>query len=191
MANLLTKDFSPKPSAMSHGAFMATFGGVYEHSPWIAEAVYNDGLRARHDDVDGLAQAMAEVVNRASFDRHKALICEHPDLAGRAAVAGALTAESTAEQASAGIDQCTPAEFARFTTLNDKYKRRFGIPFVMAVKGSNRHAILAAFEERLKNDPRTEFERAITEIHKIAHLRLGAIADAQASAPITSRTNTT
>lgn len=161
---------------MSKHTFMATFGGIYEHSPWVAEGVYNDGLRTRHDDVDGLANAMAAVVDAASHAKKLALINAHPDLAGKAAVAGELTVESTEEQASAGIDQCNAEEFARFQAFNEKYRRRFGFTFVMAVRNSNRAAILAGYEERLRNDATTEFNRTITEIHKIASFRLAALA---------------
>jgi 2-oxo-4-hydroxy-4-carboxy-5-ureidoimidazoline decarboxylase len=102
------------------------------------------------------------------------LIKAHPDLAGRAAIAGELTEASNEEQASAGIDQCSPEEFARFQDLNERYKAKFDFPFVMAVRKSNRHEILVAFETRLSNDPDDEFEQAIAEIHKIARLRLAA-----------------
>ena len=175
----VTDLFQPLPRDMPRDAFMQLFGGVYEHSPWVAEGVWRDGLRERHDDVDGLAAAMAEVVNATNMTKRMALIKAHPDLAGRAAIAGELTAESSSEQASAGIDQCTPAEFERFTKLNTHYKRRFGMPFIIAVRGSTRHDILAAFEQRIDNDPSTEFTHAMNEIHKIARLRLAAIAEAQ------------
>jgi len=90
-------------------------------------------------------------------------------------VRGELTAASTSEQAGAGIHECTPDEFARFTELNDAYKAKFGFPFIMAVKGSNRHQILAAFEERIHNSPEQEFARALAEINKIALFRLQAM----------------
>src|SRR5699024_591159 len=98
-----------------------------------------------------------------------------PDLAGKAALDGTLTEASTNEQAGAGIDQCTPEEFERFTKLNNAYKEKFQFPFIMAVKGSNRHQILAAFEERINNDYDAEFERAVNEINKIAEFRLSAM----------------
>ena len=164
---------------MSRAAFMEVFGGVYEHSPWIAEAARDDGLGERHDDVDGLAQALAHVVDTATIDKGLALINAHPDLAGKAAVAGELTEQSTSEQSAAGIEQCTVAEFERFNTLNSQYQRRFGITFVMAVRFSNRHAILDAFERRLQNDTHEEYRQAIAQIHQIARWRLDAIASAQ------------
>ena len=151
-------------------AFVQQYGGIYEHSPWIAEAAW-DLLPARYS-TDTLAECMAGCVDAADAEAKQRLIRAHPDLAGRAAVRGELTRESTGEQASAGIDQCTAGEFARFQDMNRRYRERFGFPFVMAVRGSNRHAILAAFEERLQNPASAEFVRALTEIHKIARLRL-------------------
>lgn len=167
---------TPAPSTLDRDTFVAHYGGVYEHSPWIAEAAWDAGLPENADTVDGLAEALAEVVDRAGSDDKLALLRAHPDLAGKAAIAGALTAESTTEQTSAGIDQCSPEEFKRFQDYNARYKARFDMPFVMAVRGSNRHAILTAFEQRLGNDPGVEFAAAIHEVHKIARLRLEAMA---------------
>lgn len=154
--------------------FVAQYGGVYEHSPWVAEDTFREGIDTTESD--NLATIFAACVDSASQERKLALIRAHPDLAGRAAIAGKLTNESTEEQSSAGIDQCTPEEFARFQDLNDRYKQKFDFPFVMAVRNSNRQAILSAFESRLQNDRETEFDRAIGEIHKIARLRLAAMA---------------
>lgn len=154
-------------------AFVLRYGGVYEHSPWVAERVFPKA--AGVSDPERLAELMAAEVDRATDDEKLKLIRAHPDLAGRAAVAGQLGQASAAEQASAGIDRCTPAEYERFQTLNARYREKFGFPFVMAVRGSNRHAILAGFEERLQSDRGTELERAIAEIHKIARLRLEAM----------------
>ncbi len=106
------------------------------------------------------------------LERKLTLIRAHPDLAGKVAIARDLTEESSEEQASAGIDQCTPEEYAEFQTLNQQYKRKFGFPFVMAVRDSNRSDILQAFATRLENDTDTEFATAIAEIHKIARMRL-------------------
>lgn len=158
---------------MTRDAFVARYGGIYEHSPWVAAAAWDELGDAAGTDT--LADVMARHVDAADDEQKLALIRAHPDLAGRAAVAGELTAESTSEQASAGIDQCSPEEFERFQAYNARYVEKFGFPFVMAVRGSNRHAILAAFEERLDNDAATEFERAIAEIHRIARLRLEAL----------------
>ena len=160
------------PAALSRDAFVETFGAIYEHSPWIAERTYDKGLTEEHSSIGALQAAMATVFLAADKDEQLGVIIAHPDLAGRAARAGNLTAESTNEQASAGIDTLTDEEYAEFTELNDAYKARFNFPFIMAVKGSNKHAILAGFKERIHNSPEQEFARALTEINKIAGFRL-------------------
>ena len=160
------------PNQMNEDAFLNVFGGIYEHSPWVAQRVFEAGLTEDHNDHHGLHDSMAEVLNNASREEKLHVILAHPDLAGKAAVAGELTPESTSEQASAGINQCNDEEFARFTRLNDRYKAKFQFPFIMAVKGANRHLILSAFEERIENDIDTEFDTAIKEINKIALFRL-------------------
>ncbi len=162
---------------MSEAEFEQMFGGIYEDSPWVARGTWARGLDQRHDTVEGLAEALAATVDAADEETRLALIRAHPDLAGRAAVRGELGEASSREQAGAGIDQCSPEEYDRFQFLNEAYKRRFGFPFVMAVKGSNRRAILAAFEERLANDTDAELERAMTEIHRIARFRLDDLSD--------------
>jgi OHCU decarboxylase len=118
---------------------------------------------------------MADCVDNASVETQLALIRAHPDLAGKAQVAGELTEDSTTEQASAGLDQCSAEEYERFQSLNADYHEKFGFPFVMAVRDSSRVEILDAFGKRLGNDPNTEFETALAEIHKIARLRLEAM----------------
>lgn len=155
---------------MTRDEFVQKYGGIYEHSPWVAEKSYTRAVRCT--DIAGLARVFADCVDAAPRAQKLELIRAHPDLAGKAAVAGELTNDSTAEQSSAGIDQCTPQEYARFQTMNERYQARFSFPFVMAVRNSNRQQILAAFDERLKNDASVEFDRAIAEIHKIARLRL-------------------
>jgi OHCU decarboxylase len=154
-------------------AFVEKFGGVYEHSPWVADNCFDTAANATMDE---RTQLFAHCVDAADHETKLQLIRAHPDLAGRAAVRGKLTAESMNEQASAGIDQCTDEEYAQFVSFNSAYKGKFGFPFIMAVRNSNRHEILAAFGKRIENDAETEFETAIREIHKIARLRLEAIA---------------
>ncbi|MDZ5601666.1 2-oxo-4-hydroxy-4-carboxy-5-ureidoimidazoline decarboxylase [Pseudomonas sp. RP23018S] len=163
------------PSTLNREAFIAAFADIYEHSPWVAQRAFDQGRVSELDDVDTLHQRMSEVLLSASHAEQLALINAHPDLAGKAAVQGELTASSTAEQAGAGINQCTAEEFARFTALNAAYKARFHFPFIMAVKGSNRHQILAAFEARLHNDLTTEFKQALLQINRIALLRLSQL----------------
>ena len=160
------------PSRLSREDFVKVFADVYEHSPWVAEKAFDLGQDDSLNEINGLHQRMADLLLSASHAAQLALINAHPDLAGKAAVQGELTASSTSEQAGAGIHACTAEEFARFTELNDAYKAKFGFPFIMAVKGSNRHQILAAFEERIHNSPEQEFARALAEINKIALFRL-------------------
>jgi len=152
---------------------IARYGGVYEHSPWVAERV--SALGGDTSDVALLADIMADIVDNAASEQQLELIRAHPDLAGKAQVAGELTADSTAEQASAGLDQCSHEEFERFQALNTAYHDKFGFPFVMAVRDSSRGEILEAFTQRLENDYELEFETALVEIHKIARLRLEAM----------------
>ncbi len=168
--------FDLAPRDMSRQEFVARFDGVYEHSPWIAEALFDRGLTAAEDTPEGLAAALAAVLASAGEDAKLALIRAHPHLAGRAAISGDLTAASKSEQAGAGLDRCTPEEYRRFQELNDAYKQKFGFPFILAVAGKSRHDVLAAFEARLDNDPIVEFRTALAEIDAIARLRLQAMA---------------
>ena len=169
--------FRTPPRTLDYDTFMARFGGIYEHSPWIADRLWRSGVDERHDTVEGLASAMVEVLHAAPDDDKLALLRAHPELAGKAAVRNELTVESTGEQAGAGLDQCTPEEYQRFITLNGEYNRRFGFPFIMAVRGYHRTQILAAFEQRVNNDYDTEFLTAVDQVNRIARLRLHAIAD--------------
>lgn len=153
--------------------FIARYGGIYEHSPWVAEQVAP--LASELDDAERLARLMADCVDNAGAEQQLALIRAHPDLAGKAEVAGELTADSSEEQTSAGLDRCSRVEYERFQALNEAYRDKFGFPFVMAVRGSNRAEILDAFSARLQNDYNLEFETALEEIHKIARLRLEAM----------------
>ena len=161
-----------KPSSLSRDAFISAFADIYEHSPWVAEKAFDLGQDASLDAVETLHQRMSDILLSADHTRQLALINAHPDLAGRAAIQGQLTEASTQEQAGAGIHQCTAEEFSRFTELNEAYKAKFKFPFIMAVKGSNRHQILAAFETRIHNSVDTEFKCALDEINKIALFRL-------------------
>jgi len=153
--------------------FIARYGGVYEHSPWVAEQVAP--LAAGIEDVAQIAALMADCVDNAAVEQQLELIRAHPDLAGKAQLAGELTADSSAEQNSAGLDQCSAEELERFQSLNTDYCDKFGFPFVMAVRGTHRAAIIDAFATRVENNYDLEFETALAEIHKIARLRLDAI----------------
>ncbi len=155
--------------------FVERYGGIYEHSPWVAERVetqFGSTVTATE-----LGRLMADCVDNAATEMQLELILAHPDLAGRAQIAGELTAESTEEQSSAGLDRCSADEYERFQALNAAYKEKFGFPFIMAVRNSSRAEILDAFESRLGNDYDTEFETALEQIHEIARLRLEAMHD--------------
>ena len=157
--------------------FLRCYGGVYERSPWVAERCYEQARGI--SDPERLANLFARCVDQADEETRLALIRAHPDLADRAAIAGELGAASSKEQQSAGIDRCTPEEYQRFQDLNRRYKEKVGFPFVMAVRDSSREEILAAFEARLENTRETEFVNALSEIHKIARLRLQADSNGQ------------
>lgn len=163
---------SEKPSRMERDAFVARFGQIFEHSPWIAAAAWDRGLGPDADTAAGLHARLCAVLREADEERQLELIRAHPDLAGKLARAKRLTEDSTKEQASAGLDALTPAEAARFTELNDAYRARFGFPFIIAVKGLTKDDILAAFERRLGNDAATERRTALEQIERIALLRL-------------------
>lgn len=156
------------PADISKTAFIERFGSIYEHSPWVAEAVWPDYAAGRLDRPGSLSEAMRNVVEHATYDQKLALIRAHPELASRTRMADA----SVNEQSKAGLDQCTPEEFNAFQTLNMAYKMRFGFPFIVAVKGMTRQDILTIFERRLGNDPELEFDTAISQIHRIAGYRL-------------------
>ena len=153
--------------------FVERYGGVYEHSPWIAERAAP--IAAGLADPERIAAILADCVDNASDEARLALIRAHPDLAVRAQVRDELTADSRREQSGAGLDACSPEEFAEFGSLNATYRQRFGFPFIMAVSGFDRRQILDAFRERVNNDPDEEFETAIREIHRIARLRIDAL----------------
>mgnify|MGYP002715673173 FL=1 len=152
--------------------FVARFGGVFEHSPWVAETALAAHSAIAFADIPTLHAGMCAAVRAAGRDRQLALLRAHPDLAGKLAVAGGLTADSASEQAGAGLDRCTPEEFARLQVLNDSYTEKFGFPFIIAVRGLTRADILDAFEHRIHNTPEQEFETALAQVERIALLRL-------------------
>ncbi|MBL8805853.1 MAG: 2-oxo-4-hydroxy-4-carboxy-5-ureidoimidazoline decarboxylase [Rhodospirillales bacterium] len=150
--------------------FIEIFGRVFEHAPWVAERVA--GLRP-FADRRALHRAMGDVVASADRARKLALIQGHPELAGKAAIDRSLTAESAAEQGGAGLDRLTAEEYERFHRLNGAYRARFGFPFILAVRGLDKHAILAAFERRVGADEAAEFDEALRQIARITEFRLG------------------
>ncbi|MDJ1007059.1 MAG: allantoinase PuuE [Paracoccaceae bacterium] len=162
----------PRPSEMDRAAFVAAFGDVYEHSPWVAEAAHRLELGPAHNSARGLAGALARAFRAAPEEKRHAVLNAHPDLAGKLAAAKRLTDASTAEQASAGLDALTDDERDRFTRLNGAYTERFGFPFIIAVRDNTKASILAAFERRIENDRETEFHEACEQVARIAELRL-------------------
>ncbi len=162
-----------RPSRMDRDSFVARFGGIFEHSPWIAERAWALELGPAHDRPAGLHNALARMFRSATRDERLGVLRAHPDLAGKLAAARRLTADSTTEQASAGLDALTDAERARFTDLNARYTERHGFPFIIAVRDHDKPGILAAFERRIANDTETEFAEACAQVERIARLRLG------------------
>ncbi len=156
-------------NGMAVAEFTATFGDVVEHSPWVAERAA--GARP-FADRDAVADAFAAALRGAALDGQLAVLRAHPDLAGRAAIAGDLSEDSRREQAGAGLDRLTPEEFERFTALNAAYKERFEIPFIFAVKGASKEMILTAFEERVANGQEIEVENAIENVCRIMRFRI-------------------
>ena len=148
--------------------------GLYEHSPWIAEAA----LKARpFRSLAQLKQAMTQVLADAGIDKQLALIRAHPELAGKAMVANTLTAESSNEQLKAGLTQCTPGEMARIQALNAAYGEKFGFPFILAVRGPRgvglpKQTIIDTFERRLGNHPDFERQECLRNIHRVVEIRL-------------------
>ena len=153
-------------NALPGPAFVARFGGLFEHSPWVVERAAM--LRPLSDVHAGLMRAVSE----AHADEQLALIRAHPELAGKVAVAGELTEASAAEQAAAGLDRLTAQEFAQFHALNAAYRARFGFPFIICVRLTDKAGILGAMQDRLGNDGDSERRYALEEIGKIVRLRL-------------------
>ncbi len=164
-----------RPSRMDRARFAEVFGGIYEHSPWVAERAHGLELGPAHDCAAGLANALARVFRSASREERLGVLRAHPDLAGKLAAARRLTAESSQEQASAGLDALTDTERARFQEMNAKYMKKHGFPFIIAVRDHDKAGILAAFERRLANDSGAEFAEACRQVERIARLRLEAL----------------
>lgn len=160
------------PSEMDRETFVAEFGGMFEHSPWIAEGAFDLELGATHDNAAGIHNALARVFRDASEEQRLGVLTAHPDLAGKLAAAGRLTKESTAEQAGAGLDLLTDEERETFQNLNAEYVERHGFPFIIAVKDNTKSSIVEAFHRRIKNDRDTEFSEACRQVERIAELRL-------------------
>ena len=156
-------------NALSRDEFIQRLGGVFEHSPWVAETAF---AKRKFADVAALHDAMLGAVRDAPFARQLAFLRGHPELAGRAMVAGALTADSNNEQTRSGLTQCSPEEFAKLQELNAAYGKRFGWPFILAVKHLDRATIIRTFGERLAASAADEFEECMANIGKITRWRL-------------------
>ena len=165
----------PRPSQMEREAFLGAYGSIFEHSPWVAEAAWQLELGPAHDRAEGLWNAMVRAFRSAPQDRRRAVLMAHPDLAGKLAAARRLTAESTAEQASAGLDALTDAERETFTRLNTAYTEKHGHPFIICVRDFTKAEILDAFEARLARNSTEEFDAACAQVERIAWHRLKAI----------------
>ncbi|WP_049736084.1 2-oxo-4-hydroxy-4-carboxy-5-ureidoimidazoline decarboxylase [Rhizobium ecuadorense] len=157
---------------LSREDFVSRFGGVFEHSPFIAERAYDAGSVTEPLTASGVHAALAAVFRAASPEERLGVLRAHPDLAGRLAVSGELTEDSRKEQSGAGLDRLSPAEHARFTELNSAYVEKYGFPFIIAVKGLGKEDILEAFETRIGNRRDEEFSTATAQVEKIALLRL-------------------
>jgi len=156
-------------NACDRAAFTAALGAIFEHSPWIPERSFAARPFA---SVDALHAALCATLAAASSTEQLALIRAHPELAGKAAIRGELTEASTREQSGAGLDRCTPEEYARLHALNAEYGARFGFPFILAVRGYDRAGILAEWERRLGNATEAEHVEALRQIERIARFRL-------------------
>ena len=165
----MTKMALANLNAADEAGFMAALGDVYEHAPWVAQAALKQRPFAT---LVALHAAMMDAVRAAPPEQRLTLIKGHPDLAGKAARAGTMTVESKAEQASAGLDRLSEAEFAQFHRLNDAYREKFGMPFIICVRRHGKDSILQQFERRLQNTMSAETETALGEIFRITALRL-------------------
>ena len=161
-----------RPSEMSRETFVAKYGSIFEHSPWIAEGAFELELGRTHDTAIGLHNALCRIFRSAPEEQRLGVLTAHPDLAGKLAQAKSLTAESTAEQAAAGLDFLTEDEKTTFTKLNEDYVGKHGFPFIIAVRDHDKASILEAFQRRINNDRATEFAEACKQVERIADFRL-------------------
>jgi 2-oxo-4-hydroxy-4-carboxy-5-ureidoimidazoline decarboxylase len=159
-------------NAMDRAAFVEKFGGIFENSPWVAEQAWD---HRPFRDVDAMHDAMVSVAALAPAPQQLALLQSHPDLAGKEAQAGAMTASSVAEQAGAGLDALSQDEMAQIAELNAAYKRKFGFPFIIAVRMHTKEGILFEFRRRLRNDTVTEYANDLQNVYTITRLRLAKL----------------
>jgi len=155
---------------MDKASFMVIYGRIFEHSPWIAEQVWDKGSHS--DSARELNAAFSDVIRSANRNQQLALLRAHPQLASAIVSGEELTDESRVEQRGAGLDQCSAAEFEEFEYLNSTYSDKFGFPFIIAVKGLGREQILEIFRTRLTNSPEEEFKQALEQVVRIGTFRL-------------------
>jgi len=154
---------------MAAADFTRKLGAIFEHSPWVAERAAG---KRPFGSVTDLHAAMVAEIEAAGQGPQLALLRAHPELAGKAAVRGELTDESTREQSGAGLNLCSPEEFEKLQRLNTDYKRKFGFPFIVAVRGHTRHSIIALFEQRLANSVEAEMKECLQQVYRIGRFRL-------------------
>lgn len=155
--------------------FVSLLGGIFEHSPWVPELVYG---KRPFNNRQHLHREMAAAMRQAPEAQRMALLCSHPELAGKEAESGDLTDASEREQAGAGLNQCSADELLQIKSLNQAYRERFEFPFIIAVTGLDKYQIIAAMQQRLGNSIDDEFETALGEVEKIARIRIDALIDA-------------
>ena len=163
-------------NAMTPQAFLGVLGGVFEHSPWIAEVAF---IARPFASVAALHEAMVSAVKRAPRERQLALLNAHPELAGKEAQAGALTSSSTAEQASVGLNALSREEMQILSRRNREYREKFGFPFIIAVRRHTKASIFSEIERRLGRDPEMELDACLEQVFLITRLRLEALVAAQ------------
>jgi 2-oxo-4-hydroxy-4-carboxy-5-ureidoimidazoline decarboxylase len=163
-------------NALDTPTFIQRLGGIFEHSPWVADRVLNQRPFA---STQALHTAMVAAIEAEGSEAQLKLIRAHPELAGKAAVRGELTEESSREQSGAGLDRCTPQEFADLQSLNTRYNEKFGFPFIVAVRGHTRHSIMALMAQRLGHSVIEEQRECLTQIYKIGEFRLADLLKAE------------
>ena len=156
-----------KINKLSQSEFIKVFANIFENARWIAEELYK---QKPFKDFDELSSKIMNIFEISSKEKKLKILNDHPDLGNKAKISS-LTVDSLKEQKNAGLDQCTKEEFSEFKKLNDDYKK-FGFPFILAIKGKNKIEILNNFRKRINSEPEIEFKEAITQVKKIANLRL-------------------
>jgi len=174
---LILHDTGTSTTRMNESDFVERFGAVYEHSPWVARDVFAGGIESVLADADALSARFEAVFIASGHKRQLAILRAHPELACGSAKEDQLSADSDREQRGAGLDQCSDVELHQFRDMNNKYMIKNNFPFIVAVKGRTRQQILKVFQQRLDNDPDSEFETALRQVCQIGRFRIGGILD--------------